>query len=629
MAQRKYLRDQRYGDRRKDFKKKIKSCAKIFSFIVIGLTLLVLAGYSLNRIQRHSSQKAYNEYLILCENGEYDTALKVYREIYEQTNRKSFLGLYDDLIKNTVLDIEDDIKSRMRVPFIDLIEKGIVFSDEDLRMMESFQEVSVRIITSQMDEMLIRLIYGDISPERTRLVYSEIRKIDLFLAPLFVYESQIDQIAAFSPEMNNIKILIQQEKYLEAAETILLKIDGKTGFVSLYLNGLLEEIKQLMYPQISEQIEELIYKQKFYTALNMLERTLVFFPDDSNLNRENELCLENTSRNLIEYISPVEHLAIRPLISDRNFRFDLDSYTRNAENLLLLTDEFERILRQLYQNNYLLIDIESLVTMEGKKSPLFIPEGKKPLILSIEGLNYYASRMRTGNSRQLLLDSSGNVASVYYDEKGNSVMDRNGEAIGILEQFIEKHPDFSFNGAKGNISLTGFEGVFGYLTDQDQIEDRIEAYKEHLSLDFEISLEEVEKQAIQAREVIEKLQSNGWTFSSSTYGNISVGETGMEIVEADTSKWIDQVALLTGPVKTILFPHGSVVKSSDPKGYYLIQKGFLIHCGIGPTAYFNWGEQHLFMDRIPLNGYSMRNLDLSRFFDVREVYSSKRIQPIQ
>ena len=202
--------------------------------------------------------------------------------------------------------------------------------------------------------------------------------------------------------------------------------------------------------------------------------------------------------------------------------------------------------------------------------------------------------------------------------------ERNGEAVGILEQFAEQHPDFSFDGAKGTISLTGFECVFGYVTERDQADDRAKNYSEFGLGDFSISDAEIVDNKENALSVIDKLRSNGWTFASSTYGNISVGEISYDDLVRDTGKWMEQVGDLVGDCKVLLFPNGSVVSSKDPRGQFLIEQGFQIHCGIGPAAYFNQGEKHLFMDRIALNGIALRNVDLSRFFDVKKVYDPAR-----
>ncbi|MFQ9739281.1 MAG: hypothetical protein ACLR06_17395 [Christensenellaceae bacterium] len=41
------------------------------------------------------------------------------------------------------------------------------------------------------------------------------------------------------------------------------------------------------------------------------------------------------------------------------------------------------------------------------------------------------------------------------------------EFVPIVEEFVAKHPDFSYRGARGTIFLTGFDGILGYRTQRD------------------------------------------------------------------------------------------------------------------------------------------------------------------
>lgn len=42
------------------------------------------------------------------------------------------------------------------------------------------------------------------------------------------------------------------------------------------------------------------------------------------------------------------------------------------------------------------------------------------------------------------------------------------DATPILDQFVYEHPDFSLNGAKAIFSLTGYQGILGYRTQDDR-----------------------------------------------------------------------------------------------------------------------------------------------------------------
>ena len=53
------------------------------------------------------------------------------------------------------------------------------------------------------------------------------------------------------------------------------------------------------------------------------------------------------------------------------------------------------------------------------------------------------------------------------DPQGNEVISQDLDAITILDKFVREHPDFSPFGAKGCLSLTGYQGILGYRTQND------------------------------------------------------------------------------------------------------------------------------------------------------------------
>ncbi|MDW7657333.1 MAG: hypothetical protein SCM11_09185, partial [Bacillota bacterium] len=262
---------------------------------------------------------------------------------------------------------------------------------------------------------------------------------------------------------------------------------------------------------------------------------------------------------------------------------------------------------------------------------LFLPPGKKPLVLVIEGLNYYATRRETGNAWNLIIDEGGEVAAEILDEKGNLVIDRRGEAIGILDLFVLVHPDFSLDGAKGTISLTGYECVFGYVTDEDQLDDRNNAFLDNGMASISLSDREIEANRAEVIQIIERLKETGWRFASSTYGFINARDHDLDRIRTDTQKWLDQVGSLTGPVSMLHYPNGAFITGSDERAEYLKDQGFILFGGIGATPYLFTGSRYIYVDKVPVNGYTLRNsrqYGLERFFDAAGIYDrAARNQP--
>jgi uncharacterized membrane protein YqiK len=91
-----------------------------------------------------------------------------------------------------------------------------------------------------------------------------------------------------------------------------------------------------------------------------------------------------------------------------------------------------------------------------------LPEGKKPLIISIDDVNYYDYMENDGFADRLVVDENGRVATEVKNLNGEYEITYNGDVMPILDKFVDEHPDFSYKGAKGIVAVTGYEGAFGY-----------------------------------------------------------------------------------------------------------------------------------------------------------------------
>lgn len=628
MTKRTFIHDGKYSSRFSEFKHRLLWVLKVFACVAAVAAILYTIYLGIIFGSDKKLDKEYDSFTSACETGDYETAIGIYRKLHEKVLSDSLIFVNKSAYKSLVLKIEGEINGIIEIPFNNLVRNSKPLTADDLGMLEKFNEISVMKISGLVADYLEEFLLGGHSTKSVILTLAELKKVDSISDSIAVYEAQIKTIETFTPIMKKINALYSEKSYLDTILLAQTEIGKQSGFVKEYLLNYVIRVKKEAYPIFINEIDVMMSMSKYYSAKSFLEKIILCYPANQEFSDRYKNCETKTRQKLAVYTKPVEHIAIRPLISTPGFRFDQNEYAKTAEDLMITAVEFNRILEQLYANNYVLIDINTLVDSKGKYHPILVPEGKKPLILSLEGLNYYASRRLTGNSTNISLDNNGNVVSDYYGANGGVISDRNGEAIGILEQFIEKNPEFSFDGSKGNISLTGFECIFGYITDKDQVDDRSSQFTALGLGNITVTDEQIGVNRKTVKDIITKMAAKGWTFSSSTYGNIMVSEVTLAALKADTAKWEEQVGKLIGNTKVLLFPNGGIVSSKDPKGSYLIDEGFTIQCGIGPTAYFNVGERNLFMDRIALNGYALRNYNLSRFFDVKYVYDGLRTKKL-
>ena len=293
----------------------------------------------------------------------------------------------------------------------------------------------------------------------------------------------------------------------------------------------------------------------------------------------------------------VEHLFFHPVIAYPQWAFhDCSSTQSQKEGLddwMVTVDEYNKILNNLYEKGYILVAIEDVwseVTddtgTQMDRNTLMLPEGKKPLVMSFDDVNYYDYMLEQGFTSKLVLGEDGQIWAECTDPyTQETFLTQDLDATTILDQFVLEHPDFSLNGAKAIFSLTGYQGILGYRT-QD---DRSLAADDPKRPEFD-AYRQSEIEAVPP--VIQRLRETGWTFGSHTWGHINLGSTTrtLESVQSDTQRWLDEVGSLVGPTQVLFYPHGARPDGNDvtqtgPMFQYLHSMGFRIFASVGIESY--------------------------------------------
>lgn len=312
----------------------------------------------------------------------------------------------------------------------------------------------------------------------------------------------------------------------------------------------------------------------------------------------------------------IKHFFTHALVAHPELGFDAkNEMSVNYDRDCLTPREFQAILESLYQRGFVLCDVADTYEMGkeggGRKSFLF-PKGKTPLILSFDDINYYIKKMDKGMNDRLDVDAAGKFFT--YTANAKDKVSYQNEVVTILENFIEKHPDFSYNGARGILCLTGFDGILGYRT-QSGSKYRAE-------------------QTARARKVVSALKKKGWRIACHSYGHYHMKQLSVQRFREDTDKWLREVGAITGGTEIYVYPYGEWEVSENgresEKHAYLKQKGFTLFCGVGERDYYTrMNGSCLFMDRKPLDGISLRKLSAqyAPYFDAAAVYDRRRPTP--
>lgn len=302
------------------------------------------------------------------------------------------------------------------------------------------------------------------------------------------------------------------------------------------------------------------------------------------------------------------HLSLQPLVALPEKAFSAAAL-RNYQANHLTTDEFDRLLNELYERNYVLVRLSDIVKKKDDGTWQFVgvalPEGKRPLILSQENVSYSEELAEAGLSTKLVVDRDNRVKSCY--RAGDNELAGNYDMVPIVDQFVWKHPDFSYRGSKGALAVTGAEGVFGY----------------------DVSSKKNTKEKERAKAVADRLKETGWTLASYSWAPINFNHSTLAMIQADTLKYQEEVEPIIGETPLLMFPEGSDIGTWQPynetnQSYlYLKDAGFSVFSQQDATQE-SWGEftsDYYRNSRIMVTGAALEagNSSLTPFMDVADV----------
>lgn len=322
----------------------------------------------------------------------------------------------------------------------------------------------------------------------------------------------------------------------------------------------------------------------------------------------------NADSDLEKYEGEVEHLFTHCLLAYPKLALNTTNpLSEHCDRDCLTPTEFKNMLNILYGNNYILIDINSVfevVNGVAKKKPLFLPKGKKPLILSFDDVNYDSKKKNSGMVDKLILDLNNNIAS-YSQSLG--LVSYDNEFLPILETFIKKHPNFSYKGARGLICLTGYDGILGYRTQKGSVNREQEIKK--------------------VTPLVKQLKKLGWKFACHSYGHYHMQSMSEYNLLKDIINWQTEVEPIIGKTNIYTYPYGdweisNLKNEISNKHNILLKAGFKLFLGVGAKNYFSYipigtKETHtLFMDRKPIDGRTLRafNKYYKHLFNTKYIY---------
>ena len=237
-------------------------------------------------------------------------------------------------------------------------------------------------------------------------------------------------------------------------------------------------------------------------------------------------------------LSKIPNLSFRTLVADLGKAMADPNRGSRYASRYITTDEFSRILHQLYENGYVLVSLydfaEPVTNEDGsvavKGTSIRLPQGKKPIILTQEGVNYYSHTENCGGfADRLIVNAGGELTCVLGGNEGAF------DLVPVLNAFLAEYPDFSYEGARATIAVCGYEGLFGLTLDQSD----------------------------EIRAVADRLRSQGYDIACYTYADIKYAEYGASGIQEDLTKWSNQIAPILGDTDILVYPTGGDIRGQE------------------------------------------------------------------
>ena len=331
--------------------------------------------------------------------------------------------------------------------------------------------------------------------------------------------------------------------------------------------------------------------------------------------------------NMVEWNDPSEiaNLSFHMLIADPSRAFTDGKYATSYNKNFVTIDEFQKILEQLYNNGYVLVDMDDIVAATTDASgvttytakSIYLPAGKTPIMITETMVDYFLYMVDSDNDKvadaggagfaNKLVISDGTIKAELINADGTtSVGDY--DLVPVLESFIASHPDFAYRDARCILAVCGSDGVLGYRTN---------------SADSAIAASETTA----AKEVVAKLKEMGYTFACYTYDNINYAENNATTIQSDLQKWSTNVAPIVGNVDILVYAKSADISEYSGNKYnVLYSSGFRYFISSSNTPYAQVNDNYFYQKRLMVTGTNMayNSSYFTKYFSSMSILNEQR-----
>ena len=371
------------------------------------------------------------------------------------------------------------------------------------------------------------------------------------------------------------------------------------------------DLEEQEYQALMEGAKQLAAGYDYRGAVTLIDTfsgDITKYPDMVSLRAE----YVNAQTQLTEHRDPsmIPNLSFHMLIEDLDRALKDESYGGKYNRNFVSTAEFKQILEHLYANDYVLVDFSSFIeatsfndTEQYITKPIYLPSGKKPVMITETMVNYFAYMVDpdgdgtpdakgAGFANKLVLQN-GEIKAAYVDASGNNLVG-DYDLVPILESFIQEHPDFSYQGARAVLAVTGSEGIFGYRTNTSYIATKGQAW--------------YDEECNAAKEVVQALRSKGYTLASYTYSNKAYSGYTAAQIQAEMQEWTKNITPVIGQVDTFVFAQESNLSAYNGAAFDVLHNtGFRYFISSGTQPWAAVESTYVRQNRLMVTGRTMQH----------------------
>ncbi len=477
--------------------------------------------------------------------------------------------------------------------------------------------------------------------------------VDLYFAPVFNKEARQEppqEPGAPRRRRRKTKLQIFKEVYLPAIVVVLCmilvmsfavgalsnaiaqrRIDKSREDAQLQQSQSAEELAQQEKQRVLKEAEALATVYNYDQAITVLETFLESVEDKAAYPEitTQRSAYVTAQAQLVEYMDPsmIPNLSFHTLMVDPARSFRDSEYGGLYNRNFISIGEFQKILDQLYNGGYVLVDFDSFTRVNGDQifsETIKLPQGKKPIMITATMVNYWGYMVNSqsdgtnpdatgdGFANKLVLDSNGDIKASYIDSNGTENIG-DYDLIPILETFIKEHPSFSYQGARATVAIAGKEGVFGYRINSSYVSNTNNKNNGQTYVDGEIA---------GAKAIAQALRDKGYDLACYTYGNINYAQKNANQIADDINKWNADIVSVIGEVDKFVFAQfGDLTDYNGASFKVMREKGFKYFIANGSEPWAEVRTDYVRQKRLMVTGNALawRQTDFEGIFDANTV----------